>query len=294
MSKSSLPFNPSEYALVADRISAFYAQYPTGRIITKLVSRDRDVVFRASVYRSADDRAPAATGWASEREGNGEINMYACLENTETSAIGRALANLGFTASLKRPSREEMQKVERARSMRGGQLSRVAESPQFHPYRATPPAALPLKHVHSAARDQDPLRLANDDPTLTDLRDLVDDVQVRGFPTARVATIRAALDTDALPTARAAKLESALRSWLARHTAVTKQPDSGRTATSVDPFAAVHGDLEQTLREAEATGFPAQRASKLRESMRTFPPSDMTRVAALEAQLRRWIDEHRP
>lgn len=219
MSKSTLPYNPAEYALVADRITAFYAAYPTGRIITKLVSRDRDVVFRASVYRSSNDRAPAATGWASEREGNGEINMYACLENTETSAIGRALANLGFTASLKRPSREEMQKVERARSMRGGQLSRIAESPQFHPYRATAPSALPLKHVemHSAVTEHDPLRLANEDRAMTDLRDLLDDAQVRGLPTARVATIRAALDTEPLPGARVAKLESALRSWLARH-----------------------------------------------------------------------------
>jgi hypothetical protein len=40
----------------------------------------------------------------------------ACLENTETSAVGRALANLGFTASINRPSREEMDKANRARA----------------------------------------------------------------------------------------------------------------------------------------------------------------------------------
>jgi hypothetical protein len=108
-------FNPAEYALVADRIIEFYDRFPTGRIITELVSRKRDIVFRAEVYRSAGDPAPAATGWASEREGDGEINLVACLENSETSAIGRALANLGFTASKKRPSYEEMQKAERAR-----------------------------------------------------------------------------------------------------------------------------------------------------------------------------------
>jgi len=40
----------------------------------------------------------------------------ACLENTETSAIGRALANLGFTASKNRPSLEEIEKAARART----------------------------------------------------------------------------------------------------------------------------------------------------------------------------------
>jgi hypothetical protein len=115
MPKSSLPFNPAEYALVADRITLFYERHPTGRIVTELVSRDRDVLFKASIYRSAGDKQPATTGWASEREGDGEINQVACVENTETSAIGRALANLGFTASMKRPSREEMQKVQRVR-----------------------------------------------------------------------------------------------------------------------------------------------------------------------------------
>lgn len=126
MPKSSLPFNPSEYALVVDRITLFYARHPTGRIVTELVSRDRDVLFKASVYRSGIDEHPAATGWASEREGDGEINMVACVENTETSAIGRALANLGFTASTRRPSREEMDKAERGRS----RLYKAPEKPQ--------------------------------------------------------------------------------------------------------------------------------------------------------------------
>jgi hypothetical protein len=108
-------FNPAEYSLVADRITEFYDRFPTGRIITELVSRERDIVFRAEVYRRVEDSVASATGWASEREGDGEINLVACLENSETSAIGRALANLGFTASRKRPSYEEMQKAERAR-----------------------------------------------------------------------------------------------------------------------------------------------------------------------------------
>jgi len=113
-------FDPASYAPVAERISLFYEAFPRGRIITEMVSRtERDVVFRALVYRQADDSDPAATGWAAEREGDGEVNAVACLENTETSAIGRALANLGFTASRERPSAEEMAKASRARAALG-------------------------------------------------------------------------------------------------------------------------------------------------------------------------------
>src|SRR5690242_15265074 len=109
-------FDLASYAPVAERITLFYQAFPRGRIITELVSRtERDVVFRALVYRDAGDTDAAATGWAAEREGDGEVNTVACLENTETSAIGRALANLGFTASRERPSAEEMAKASRAR-----------------------------------------------------------------------------------------------------------------------------------------------------------------------------------
>jgi hypothetical protein len=64
--------------------------------------------------------------------GDGEINAVACLENTETSAIGRALANLGFLASRLRPSAEEVAKATRARGRLGAepdlrQLLRTAE-----------------------------------------------------------------------------------------------------------------------------------------------------------------------
>ena len=115
MPKSDLPIG-GEYAPVADRIALFYERFPAGRIITQLtMHNEREVVFRASVFRTEKSRTPAATGWASERVGDGDINTVACLENTETSAIGRALANLGFTASKNRPSLEEMEKADRAR-----------------------------------------------------------------------------------------------------------------------------------------------------------------------------------
>src|ERR671915_1412516 len=116
MPKIDSTFNPDDYALVSERIALFYERYPNGRIIPRLYSVTNDaVIFEARVYRDKSDAEPAAVGWAREFEGDGDINEVACLENTETSAIRRALANLGFSASKKRPSYEEMMKADRTR-----------------------------------------------------------------------------------------------------------------------------------------------------------------------------------
>ena len=122
MPKASPTFDLSAYTPVAERIRRFYERFPAGRIVTELVSREPHdgahvITFRALAYRSASDTLPAATGWAAERDDDGEVNEVACLENAETSAIGRALANLGFATST-RPSREEMAKANRAREHR--------------------------------------------------------------------------------------------------------------------------------------------------------------------------------
>lgn len=110
-------FDPNSYATVAERVRLFYATYPLGRIETDMVDHtDQEIVFKALVYRQPNDKRPAATGWAAERIGDGEINVVACLENTETSAVGRALANLGFTGTRQRPSAEEMAKSSRVRA----------------------------------------------------------------------------------------------------------------------------------------------------------------------------------
>lgn len=92
-------FDPKDYVDVAERIRAFYERYPEGSIQTEMVRLEGDmVVFRATVYRDREDRCPT-TGWAYEREGVGFVNRTSFIENCETSAIGRALANLNFPTS---------------------------------------------------------------------------------------------------------------------------------------------------------------------------------------------------
>jgi len=55
-----------------------------------------------------------ATGYAEEVRGAGNVNRTSHVENCETSAVGRALANAGMAGTdvNKRPSREEMMKVQ--------------------------------------------------------------------------------------------------------------------------------------------------------------------------------------
>lgn len=71
-------------------------------------------VFRAEVYFDATQAQPTAVGYAEEIRGSSPVNKTSFVENCETSAIGRALANCAYATHGKRPSREEMGKVQRA------------------------------------------------------------------------------------------------------------------------------------------------------------------------------------
>jgi hypothetical protein len=107
-------FNLDDYVGVHERIAKFYEAFPNGRINTELLFSENDtVMFKALVYRERDDADPSATGHASETKGETYINKTSHIENCETGAVGRALANLGFEIKKGIASREEMQKVQR-------------------------------------------------------------------------------------------------------------------------------------------------------------------------------------
>lgn len=116
-------FNLADYETVEDRIKRFYGEYPDGRIITVDYTSDNDRAalmwrVKAYVFTSTGDQAadlPKATGHAFEVDGVGMANKTSALENCETSAIGRALANMDMSGN-KRTSREEMEKVARAQT----------------------------------------------------------------------------------------------------------------------------------------------------------------------------------
>jgi hypothetical protein len=202
MPKTTGTFDLSSYTPVAERIRLFYERYPGGRIVTELVSREIEryatiITFRAFAFRSAADTQPAASGWASERDDDGEINSVACLENAETSAIGRALANLGF-ATAARPSREEMEKANRARLRR-----------QNYP---GAPNARPI--VRSAAPVEELRGYAGRD-TILEVLSLTDELERTDPDPGRARRLRRRIEQTRPTLASLQRVERLLRRWLA-------------------------------------------------------------------------------
>ena len=108
-------FNLEDYELVEDRLKKYWKENPEGRIETNVVHITDDgscVTIKAEIMDN--DGRLVSTGIAQETKGDGFANTTSWMENCETSAIGRALANWKYQGSKKaRPSREEMAKVQR-------------------------------------------------------------------------------------------------------------------------------------------------------------------------------------
>jgi len=92
-----------DYNEVADRVRGFNEEYPAGRINTfaqiMIANGKEHVSVRAEVWKTRDADAPDATGYSwLEVPGKTNFTRGSELENAETSAVGRALAFIGFYA----------------------------------------------------------------------------------------------------------------------------------------------------------------------------------------------------
>jgi hypothetical protein len=126
-------FNLDNYEPVAPRLARWLEHVADNgglpRVITDMVHRgDGWCVFKACLYINED---LVSTGWAEEHQTDRGVNAASHVENCETSAVGRALANIGMAGSdpTKRPSREEMQKVARHPSQQKSELGSAAAKP---------------------------------------------------------------------------------------------------------------------------------------------------------------------
>ena len=102
------------YEPVDERIARFKADFPNFRVLTEEWHEGEPGatrwIVKASVWRDAENTGlPDGTGYAFEIDGKGMTQRTAALETCETSAIGRALANLGYAGNRK-VTREEMVK----------------------------------------------------------------------------------------------------------------------------------------------------------------------------------------
>jgi hypothetical protein len=105
-------FNLADYEPVEVRLEKFIKDYPDFRISTELEVCEKDrYIVKAYLFKDSEQSTALSTGLAEEKVTDRGVNQTSALENCETSAIGRALANAGYAAKGKRPSREEMTKV---------------------------------------------------------------------------------------------------------------------------------------------------------------------------------------
>ena len=108
----TMAFNLQDYETVESRLEKWWKDYPDGRVATKLEqASDTRYIVSAELFKTEADAKACASGLASESISDRGVNSTSALENCETSAIGRALANAGYAAKGKRASREEMTKV---------------------------------------------------------------------------------------------------------------------------------------------------------------------------------------
>jgi pyruvate/2-oxoglutarate dehydrogenase complex dihydrolipoamide acyltransferase (E2) component len=144
-------FNPDEYITVHERIEKFYAKWPTGRILTSIVEHNAEtgfVLVRAEIYREQDDASPAATGHAYELRSAGHVQQGSYVEVGETSAVGRALALLGFEVRRGVASREE---VERGAKKQAAAPARQAAATARQAAAPAPPTEKPSAPTNAPA-----------------------------------------------------------------------------------------------------------------------------------------------
>jgi hypothetical protein len=110
-------FDLNSYQTVQERIDLFRTTFPQGRIVNKIVHIDeKSIIVECSIYLNATDEHPTGVDLAHEVKDASPVNRTSWVENCATSSTGRAISLLGgaFSPKGKRPSREEMAKVERA------------------------------------------------------------------------------------------------------------------------------------------------------------------------------------
>jgi hypothetical protein len=163
-----------DYEPVQSRFSRFIEWSETREqffsVISELLSAPGDdiCVMKTTILC---DGVVVATGHAEEIRNQGNVNKTSSLENCETSSLGRCLSNFPMhnfcgTSLDKRPSREEMQKVQRG-DVTITQPSDLASEKQQNMIRAVckslgkiPPASLQAMTKREASAYIDTLKSA--------------------------------------------------------------------------------------------------------------------------------------
>lgn len=97
LKSKAIQIKGKDYVLVSDRVLYFNEQYPNGAIITERIKDNPEMeVIKATVIPDVKNPERKFTGYSQAIRGDGYINKTSALENSETSAVGRALAFMGI------------------------------------------------------------------------------------------------------------------------------------------------------------------------------------------------------
>lgn len=138
-------FDSESYVRVNTRLQQFHKENPTGRVETCYAFHEGVLVMRAALYRDVKDEHPAATGHAFLERLDGEkVGEY-----TETVAVGRALALMGYSIDKSLASGEEMSRFKDRQETKKEEKREAAPAHGRFNQKASPPqsqkAAEPLK-----------------------------------------------------------------------------------------------------------------------------------------------------
>ena len=188
-------FNLDDYEPVQSRFARFIEWANTQESFYAVVSEMLSApgaeicVFKTSILI---DGVVIATGHAEEVRGQGNVNRTSHVENCETSSLGRCLSNFpkaNFAGSdvNKRPSREEMAKVQRMTATSNGPTERGTDA-RMPSVTITQPAGLASeKQVYFAASfykkaDREAPKKWLATLTKAEISALIDDLKAGNFP----------------------------------------------------------------------------------------------------------------
>ena len=104
----SVNIKGKEYVEVNERLRYFRSTYPNYSLTSEVLEKtDKSILILASIIN--EDGRVIANGMAEEEKGSTFINKTSYVENCETSAWGRALANFGIGLDTSVASADEVQ-----------------------------------------------------------------------------------------------------------------------------------------------------------------------------------------
>ena len=167
----SINIRGKQYLPVSARVADFRSKFPIDQgwgILTEVVENTENrVVMKAAVCRyfhTTEHEAPyrmivTAVGFAEEFRAANQINKTSAMENCETSAIGRALANAGFGGSEYASANEVQNAIHQQQNPPKTEVSSQRKTPEIP---KSKPKAKPESEKESVTE-----AMANQNPTET-------------------------------------------------------------------------------------------------------------------------------